>query len=160
MELSGYFLTKSGDSAIYKIHIVLCQEVQFFSERCGEEVSTYRTEVLMYVESRDRNFRGRHRLCKLFNQHRVGGVTTAAAWFGIGASFENPYMEAILICGVLRKLNTIWDTTYKQSIAGAAAYQDLTGKHGKGDKESFSTGGFLPLKDLFCLIEGTSVLTI
>ena len=67
--------------------------------------------VLMSVGSIVRKFRGRHGYWQLVHHHRVGGVTTAAAWVGLGDSFGNPPMEAILSCRVPMKLNTVWDTT-------------------------------------------------
>ena len=60
------------------------------------------TAMLMSVASRVRNFRGRHGYWKLVHQHRVGMVTTAAAWVGLGAAFGNLSMEAILSCKFLR----------------------------------------------------------
>ena len=60
------------------------------------------------------------------HHHRVGGVTAAATWVGIGAAFGNSYMEAILICGVPRKLNTILYTTSKLKTGGAAAPKEIS----------------------------------
>ena len=45
-------------------------------------------------------------------------------------------MEAILRCGVPRKLNTIWDTTYNLNTGGSDASQELFLKEKKGEKES------------------------
>ena len=106
-----------------------------------------------------KKFRGIHGSCLLVHHHRVGGVTTSAAWVGLGAAFGNPSREAILSCGVPRTLNTIWYTTSKLKTIWEVASQELSVKYGKRDKESVSMGGFLPHKNPLCLIEGPSVFT-
>ena len=110
------------------------------------------TEVLMYVGSRVRNFRVRHGYWQLVHHHMVGGVTTDAAWVGPGAAFGNPYMEAILNCGVPITLNTIWDSASKLNTRVEVASQEISMKGGKRDNESVSTGGLLPHKDPLCFI--------
>ena len=52
--------------------------------------------VLMSGGYRVRKFRVIHRSWQLVHHHRVGGVTTNAEWVGLGASFGNQSMEAIL----------------------------------------------------------------
>ena len=64
----------------------------------------------MYGESRVREFRVRYLSLRLVSHHRVGGVTNAEAWVGLGVEFWNPPMEAILRCRVKITLNTIWDS--------------------------------------------------
>ena len=81
-----------------------------------------------------------------------GGVTTAVSWVGIGEAFGEPYMEAIMSCGVPRTLNTIWYTTSKLKTGGAAASQELSVKEVNRYKESVSKGGLIPHKYLLCLI--------
>ena len=66
-----------------------------------------RTAVLISVGYRVRNFRGRHDSWIIVQHHMVGGGDTSAEWVGLGAAFGNSYMEAMLICGVPRTLNTI-----------------------------------------------------
>ena len=56
------------------------------------------------------------------------GVTTAAAWVGLRVAFGNMYMEAILSCGVQRKLNTIWDTNSKLNTGGETTSQEISAK--------------------------------
>ena len=87
-------------------------------------------------------------------------MTTTEAWLGIGAAFGNPHMEAILSCGVPRKLKNIWDKTSKLNTGGAASFQEISVKGRKRDKEIVSSGGLLPHKDPLYLIEGLSVFTI
>ena len=113
----------------------------------------------MSVVSRVRNFRGIYGSWRLVHHHRVEVVTTAAVWVGIGASFGNPSMEAVLSCGVPRTLNTIWDTTSKLKTIGEAASQEIYVKDRKRDKESMSTEVLLPHKEPFRFIEGPSVFT-
>ena len=113
----------------------------------------------MSVVSRVRNFRGIYGSWRLVHHHRVEVVTTAAVWVGIGASFGNPSMEAVLSCGVPRTLNTIWDTTSKLKTIGEAASQEIYVKDRKRDKESMYTGGFLSHKDPLCFLEGIFVFT-
>ena len=108
--------------------------------------------VLMYVGSIVINFRGRHGSWLLVHHHRVGGVNTASALVGLGASFGNPTTEAILSYIVPRMLNTIWYTTSKLNTGGSSASQKLSLKGVKGDKEIVSTVGLLHLKDILCLI--------
>ena len=93
------------------------------------------------------------------NHHRVRGVTTAAAWVGLGEAFGSPSIETILSYGVPRTLNKIWDTTYKIKTGGVAASQEISVKDGKRDKESVSTVVFLPHKDPFFPIEVPYVFT-
>ena len=71
---------------------------------------------MISVESRVRNFRGRHGSWKLVHHHRVGTVATAAAWVGLWAAFGKPSMEVILRCRFPRTLNIIWYTRYKLNI--------------------------------------------
>ena len=66
-----------------------------------------RTVVFIFVGSRVRNFRGRHGSWQLVNHQRVGGVTTAAVWTGIGSAFRKPSMEVIISCRVPKTLKTI-----------------------------------------------------
>ena len=79
-------------------------------------------------------------------------MTNAAAWVGLGSTFGNPSMEAILIYGVPRTLKRIRDKTSKLKTRGEAASQELSVNNGKREKESVSTVGFLPHKDLLCFI--------
>ena len=72
----------------------------------------------MSVGSRVRNFMVIHGSWQLVHHHRLGGVTNAAAWVGLGDTFGNPYMEAILCCGVPRVLYTIWYVTSKINTRG------------------------------------------
>ena len=114
-------------------------------------------EVLMSVGSRVIYFGGRHESWRLVHHHRVGGVTTSAAWAWIGAAFGNLSMDTILSCGVPSMLNIIWETTYKLKTVGAASSQELSVKDGKGYKEIMPIGGLIPHKNLLCLIEGPSM---
>ena len=82
-----------------------------------------RTAVLISVGSRVRNFRGRHGSWRLVHHHMMGGVTTAAAWVGLGVDFGKPSMEAILSCVLPRILNTIWDTMSRLKTGRAATSQ-------------------------------------
>ena len=78
-------------------------EVQVFPDSYGElGINRYSMAVLMSVAYRVRNFKGRHGYWRLVHHHRVGVVTIAAAWVGLGAAFGNLYMEAILSCIFLR----------------------------------------------------------
>ena len=110
-----------------------------------------RTSVLMSLGYRIRNFRGIHGSWWLIHHHRVGRVTNDAAWVRIGSAFGNPSMEAILSCGVLRTLKTIWDITSKLKKIGESDSQEISVKDIKRYKESVSTGGLLPHKDPLCL---------
>ena len=65
---------------------------------------------MIYVGYRVRKFRGRHGYWQLVYHYGVEGVTTAAAWVGLGAAFGNPFMEAILSYVFPRMLNKIMDT--------------------------------------------------
>ena len=111
-----------------------------------------RTAMLMSVGSRIRNFRVRHGHWQLVHHHRVGGVTTDAAWEGLGAAFGIPYMDAILSCGDLRMLNKFLYTTSKLKTRGEDASQELSVKDGKRYKESISAGVLIPHKDPLFLI--------
>ena len=51
--------------------------------------------VLMNVGSRVRHFRVRHGSGQLVYPHRVGVVTTTAAWVGIKAAFWEPSIDTI-----------------------------------------------------------------
>ena len=113
----------------------------------------------MYGGSRVRELRVINGPCRLVHHNRLGGVTTGSAWLGLGVNFGNPHMETILICGVRITPNTIWDSAAKLKTGGVADYQELSKKDGRGDKESVSTGGFLPHKYLFSSIERPSVFT-
>ena len=112
----------------------------------------------MYVGSIVINFRVINGYWRIVHHHRVGGVTTAAAWVGLGDSFGNLPMETMLSCGVLRTLKIIWDTTSKIKTRGEVASQELSTKNGNREKENVSIGGLLPHKEKLCFIEGPSVL--
>ena len=131
----------------------------FVRQLWGGGINRDRTAVLMSVGYRVIKFRGRHGSWRLVHHHRVGGVTTAAAWAEIGAAFGNPSMEAILSCGFPGTLNTIWDKTSKLNTRGEAASQKLSMKDGKRDNESMSTGGLIHHKNPLCFIEAPSVFT-
>ena len=131
----------------------------FVRQLWGGGINRDMTEVFMSVVSRVRNFRGRHGYWRLVHQHRVEGVTTVATWVGIGASFGNPSMEAILSYGVPRTLKTVWDTTSKLKTRGEAASQEISVKDKNRDKESMYTGGFFSHKETLCFTEGMSVFT-
>ena len=68
-------------------------------------------------------------------------------------------MEAILSCGGPRALNPIWDTTFKLNTEGASTSQEIYVKDVNREKESVSTGGLFPYKNLLCLIEVSPVFT-
>ena len=125
----------------------------------GGGINRDRKEVLISVGYRVIKFRGRHRSWRLVHHHRVGVMTKNEVWVGLGAASGNSSMEAILRCGVPRTLNKIWYKTYKLKSGGAAAYQELSVKNGKGDKESVSTGVFISHKVPLCLIEVPSMFT-
>ena len=86
-------------------------------------------------------------------------MTTSAAWVGLRAAFGNPYMEAILNCRVPRTLNKILEKMFKLKTGGEAAYQELSMKDGKRDKEIVSTRLLLPHKEILCFIERPPVFT-
>ena len=127
----------------------LYDDPSFVRHVWGGGINRYGTEVLMSVGSRVRNFRGIHGSWLLVHQHRMGVVTTAVAWVGLGDDFGNPSMEAILSGVDTRTFNTICDTTSKLKTRGGAASQELSLKYRKRDKESISTGGFIPHKEPF-----------
>ena len=118
MGLSGYLLTKRGGSAIYKITGFLSGSTSFYRQLWGGGINSDSTSVLMSVGSRVISSRRIHGSCQLVYHHRVGVVTTAEVWVGIGAAFWNPSIESILSCVVPRTLNTIWDTTSKLNTSG------------------------------------------
>ena len=118
----------------------------FVRQIWGRVINRDRTAVLMSVGSRVRNFRVINGPWRLVHHHRVGVLTTVAAWMGLGEDFGNPYMEAILSCGVLSTLNKIWDTTSKLKTRGEVSSEEISVKDGKRDKESVSTGVLLPHK--------------
>ena len=68
-------------------------------------------------------------------------------------------MEAILIYGVPRALNTIRVTTSKLKTRGGDAFQELSVKDRNTDEESVSKGGLIPHKYPMCFIEGPFMLT-
>ena len=90
----------------------------FVRQLWGGGISRDRTAFLMCVGLRFRNFRGIHGSWKLVHHHRVGKVTTAALWVGLGDAIGDRSMEDILICGVPRTLYTIWDTTSNLKTRG------------------------------------------
>ena len=146
MEMSGYLITKRGGLSIYKIPVFLVSgSPSFVRQLWGRGINRDMTSVWMYVGYRVINFRRRHGSWWIVHHHRVGGATTAAAWVGIGADFGNPSMKAIPSCGFTSTLDTIFDTTSKLKTGGSAAYQELSVKCGKRDKEIVSTGGLLCL---------------
>ena len=55
-------------------------------------------EVLIYGGYRIRDFRGRHGSWRILHHHRVGGVTTSAAYVELWVHFGTLSMEAILVC--------------------------------------------------------------
>ena len=113
----------------------------------------------MSVGSRARKFRGRYGSWQLVHQHRVGGVTTASAWVGLGANFGNRSMEAMLSCGFPITLNKIWETASKRNTRGEVASQELSVKDRNKDKKNIHSGEFLSHKYPLCFIEGRSVFT-
>ena len=82
--------------------------------------------------------------------------------FSVGESeggIWEPNHGAILSCGVTRIVNTVWDSTSKLKTVRVASSQELVAKDGMEDKESVSTGGLHPQKDLLCSIDGNYMFT-
>ena len=86
----------------------MSDSTSFVKRLCEGGINRDRTELLMSLGSIVINFRVRHGSWKLVHCHRVRVVTTNALWVGLGGAFGNQSIEAILSCGVLRELNTIW----------------------------------------------------
>ena len=93
----------------------------FVKRLCEGGINRDRTELLMSLGSIVINFRVINGYWRIVHHHRVGGVTTAAAWVGLGDSFGNLPMETMLSCRVLRMLKIIWDTTSKIKTRGEDA---------------------------------------
>ena len=88
----------------------MSESPSFVGQLWGGGINRDRTTVLIYVGYRVRKFRGRHGYWQLVYHYGVEGVTTAAAWVGLGAAFGNPFIEALLSCGFPRTFITIRDT--------------------------------------------------
>ena len=55
---------------------------------------------------------------RLVHHHRVGELTTGAAWVELGVNFGDLAMEAILSCGIPRTLSTVWYSAFKLKSIG------------------------------------------
>ena len=92
--------------------------VEFIRQVWGCGVKKARMEALLSGKKRARYFGIRNVSWRHVNHHRLGEVNSYVAWVGLIGDFGQPSMEAILIYGVPRTVNSVWDSESKGRSSG------------------------------------------